>query len=41
MIKEHETIVLLAAVPAEGLLPGDVGTVVHVSRVGRPPCWSS
>ena len=35
MIKEHETVVLLAAVPAEGLLPGDVGTVVHVYRDGQ------
>ncbi|MGH7256738.1 MAG: DUF4926 domain-containing protein [Nitrospiraceae bacterium] len=35
MIKEHETVVLLAAVSAEGLLPGDVGTVVHVYRDGQ------
>jgi len=32
MIKEHERIVLNAAVPAEGLEAGDVGTVVHVYR---------
>jgi hypothetical protein len=30
MIKEHERVVLNAAVSAEGLEPGDVGTVVHV-----------
>jgi hypothetical protein len=35
MIKEHERIVLKAAVPAEGLEAGDVGTVVHVYRDGR------
>ncbi len=35
MIKEHETVVLLAVVPAEGLLPGDVGTVIHVYRDGQ------
>ena len=35
MIKEHDTVVLVSAVPAEGLLPGDVGTVVHVYRDGQ------
>jgi hypothetical protein len=30
MIKEHDRVVLTAAVPAERLEPGDVGTVVHV-----------
>ncbi|MGH7180867.1 MAG: DUF4926 domain-containing protein [Nitrospiraceae bacterium] len=35
MIKEHDTVVLASAVPAEGLLPGDVGTVVHVYRDGQ------
>ena len=34
MIKEHDRIVLKAAVPAEGLEVGDVGTVVHVYRDG-------
>lgn len=34
MFKEHERIVLNAAVPAEGLEAGDVGTVVHVHRDG-------
>lgn len=35
MIKEHDTVVLVSAVPAEGLLPGDVGAVVHVYRDGQ------
>ena len=35
MIKEHDTVVLVSAVPDEGLLPGDVGTVVHVYRDGQ------
>jgi hypothetical protein len=35
MIREHDTVVLVAAVPTEGLLPGDVGTVVHVYRDGQ------
>ena len=35
MAKEHDTVVLVSAVPAEGLLPGDVGTVVHVYRDGQ------
>jgi hypothetical protein len=30
MIKEHDRIVLKAAIPAKGLEAGDVGTVVHV-----------
>ena len=34
MFKEHDRIVLTAAVPAEGLEAGDVGTVVHVYRDG-------
>lgn len=34
MIEEHDRIVLKAAVPAEGLEAGDVGTVVHVYRDG-------
>jgi hypothetical protein len=34
MIREHGTVVLVAAVPAEGLLPGDVGAVVHAYREG-------
>jgi hypothetical protein len=34
MIKEHERVVLTAALPSEGLEPGDVGTVVHVYTDG-------
>jgi len=34
MIKEHDRIVLKAAIPAEGLEAGDVGTVVHIYRDG-------
>ena len=30
MIKEHDCIVLTQDVPGEGLVAGDVGTVVHV-----------
>jgi uncharacterized protein DUF4926 len=30
MIKEHDRVVLVTPVPAEGLEAGDVGTVVHV-----------
>lgn len=35
MIKEHDPVVLGAAVPAEGLVAGDVGTVVHLYRDGQ------
>jgi hypothetical protein len=34
MIKEHERVVLKAAIPAESLEAGDVGTVVHIYRDG-------
>ncbi len=34
MIKEHDRIVLKTAIAAEGLVAGDVGTVVHVYRDG-------
>ena len=34
MIKEHDRIVLKAAIPAEGLEAGDVGSVVHLYRDG-------
>ena len=30
MIKEHDRVVLTAAIPGQGLVPGDVGTVVHI-----------
>lgn len=35
MIREHDLVVLGAAVPAEGLVAGDVGTVVHLYRDGQ------
>ena len=35
MIREHDRVVLVAAVPAEGLVAGDVGTVVHIYRDGE------
>jgi len=35
MIRERERVVLTAAVPTDGLEPGDVGTVVHVHKDGR------
>ncbi len=34
MIHEHDCVVLTADLPAEGLLAGDVGTVVHVHEAG-------
>jgi hypothetical protein len=34
MINEHERVVLTESVPAEGLVAGDVGTVVHVYKDG-------
>jgi len=35
MIKEHDRVVLATTVPAEGLVAGDVGTVVHIYRDGQ------
>ena len=35
MIREHDRVVLAAAVPEEGLVTGDVGTVIHVYRDGQ------
>jgi hypothetical protein len=35
MMKEHERIVLLTPIPAEGLEAGDVGTIVHLYRDGE------
>jgi hypothetical protein len=32
MIKEHDCVVLTSDLPSEGLLSGDVGTVVHIHR---------
>jgi hypothetical protein len=35
MINEHDRVVLNTDVPAEGLQPGDVGTVVHIYPDGQ------
>ena len=35
MIKEHDRVVLASAVPTEGLVAGDVGTVIHLYRDGQ------
>jgi hypothetical protein len=35
MIREHDRVVLVTPVPAEGLVAGDVGTVVHIYRDGQ------
>ena len=35
MIREHDRVVLVTAVPTEGLVAGDVGTVVHIFRDGQ------
>jgi len=35
MIKEHDLVVLGAAVPDEDLVAGDVGIVVHIYRDGQ------
>jgi hypothetical protein len=35
MIREHDRVVLVTAVLAEGLVAGDVGTVVHIYRDGQ------
>jgi len=35
MIREHERVVLTGAVSEEGLVTGDVGTVVHVYHDGE------
>jgi hypothetical protein len=34
MVKEHDRVVLTAAVPDHGLKAGDVGTVVHLYEDG-------
>ncbi len=34
MIKEHDCVVLNQDVPDEGLVAGDVGTVVHIHQGG-------
>lgn len=35
MIREHDRVVLLVSLPAEGLEPGEVGTVVHAYADGK------
>jgi hypothetical protein len=35
MLKEHDRVVLTAALPEEHLEIGDVGTIVHVYRDGQ------
>jgi hypothetical protein len=35
MIKEHDCVVLTADVPDDGLVAGDVGTVVHIHKGGE------
>jgi hypothetical protein len=35
MIKEHDCVVLTADVPDEGLVAGDIGTVVHIHKGGE------
>ena len=35
MLNEHERIVLLQAIPEEGLEEGDVGTIVHIYKDGQ------
>ncbi|MCC5877136.1 MAG: DUF4926 domain-containing protein [Candidatus Sumerlaeia bacterium] len=35
MIQEHNHVVLLTSVSAHGLVPGDVGTVVHIHNAGE------
>jgi hypothetical protein len=34
MLSEHDRVILLEALPSEGLEPGDVGVVVHVYADG-------
>ncbi len=34
MIKEHECVVLARDLPDEGLVAGDIGTVVHIHHGG-------
>jgi hypothetical protein len=35
MIKEHDCVVLTKDLPEEGLLAGDIGTVVHIHNAGE------
>jgi hypothetical protein len=34
-IKEHDCVVLTADLPEDGLLAGDVGTIVHIHNAGE------
>jgi hypothetical protein len=34
MIKEHDCVVLMSDLPEERLQAGDVGTVIHIHRIG-------
>ena len=34
MIKEHDCVVLTQDMPTDGLLAGDIGTVVHIHQGG-------
>ena len=35
MFKEHDRIVLTRDIPEEGLKVGDVGTIIHIHRLGE------
>ena len=35
MIKEHDCVVLTSNLPKQGLVAGDVGTVVHIHKGGE------
>ena len=34
MIKEHDCVVLTTNMPEEGLMAGDIGTIVHIHKGG-------
>ncbi|MCX7045759.1 MAG: DUF4926 domain-containing protein [Candidatus Sumerlaeota bacterium] len=34
MIKEHDCVILTQDLPSEGLVSGDIGTVVHIHDAG-------
>ena len=38
MFKEHERIVLISDILEEGLVAGDIGTIVHIHPEGRSLC---
>ncbi|MEX0613254.1 MAG: DUF4926 domain-containing protein [Pirellulales bacterium] len=35
MLREHDRVVLTTSMPGQGLVAGDVGTIVHVYHDGR------